>query len=235
MSPGCRSPGSASAARRAGPRPTEPRAGSRITRRWLPLGPIPVNVCGLEWGLGGLVSREREAAVTGVFAPWELGKAANRAPPHLPPESQKPPPVAAPLGEAPDSRAQLLAEAGAPRGVPPGSLPASAVVHAAFTTTHVTEESVSRGMRRGAEETPGAWEGPGAGGVGGSRGDTQRGRPRAGAGGSAGGAGFTWRRPPCPGAVPTHFSLSALLSPGFRPGPDARPAVEASGGHGRFR
>lgn len=175
MSPGCRSPGSASAARRAGPRPTEPRAGSRITRRWLPLGPIPVNVCGLEWGLGGLVSREREAAVTGVFAPWELGKAANRAPPHLPPESQKPPPVAAPLGEAPDSRAQLLAEAGAPRGVPPGSLPASAVVHAAFTTTHVTEESVSRGMRRGAEETPGAWEGPGAGGVGGSRGDTPEG------------------------------------------------------------
>lgn len=175
MSPGCRSPGSASAARRAGPRPTEPRAGSRITRRWLPLGPIPVNVCGLEWGLGGLVSREREAAVTGVFAPWELGKAANRAPPHLPPESQKPPPVAAPLGEAPDSRAQLLAEAGAPRGVPPGSLPASAVVHAAVITTHVTEESVSRGMRRGAEETPGAWEGPGAGGVGGSRGDTPEG------------------------------------------------------------
>lgn len=156
MSPGCRSPGSASAARRAGPRPTEPRAGSRITRHWLPLGPIPVNVCGLEWGLGGLVSREREAAVTGVFAPWELGKAANRAPPHLPPESQKPPPVAAPLGEAPDSRAQLLAEAGAPCGVPPGSLPASAVVHAAFTTTHVTEESVSRGMRRGA-----GWEGVG--------------------------------------------------------------------------
>lgn len=156
MSPGCRSPGSASAAHRAGPRPIEPRAGSRITRRWLPLGPILVNVCGLEWGLGGLVSREREAAVTGVFAPWELGKAANRAPPHLPPESQKPPPVAAPLGEAPDSRAQLLAEAGAPRGVPPGSLPASAVVHAAFTTTHVTEESVSRGMRRRA-----GWEGVG--------------------------------------------------------------------------
>lgn len=156
MSPGCRSPGSASTARRAGPRPTEPRAGSRITRHWLPLGPIPVNVCGLEWGLGGLVSREREAAVTGVFAPWELGKAANRAPPHFPPESQKPPPVAAPLGEAPDSRAQLLAEAGAPRGVPPGSLPASAVVHAAVTTTHVTEESVSRGMRRGA-----GWEGVG--------------------------------------------------------------------------
>lgn len=172
MSPGCRSPGSASAARRAGPRPTEPRAGSRITRHWLPLGPILVNVCGLEWGLGGLVSREREAAVTGVFAPWELGKAANRAPPHLPPESQKPLPVAAPLG---DSRAQLLAEAGAPRSVPPGSLPASAVVHAAFITTHVMEESVSRGMRRGAEETPGAWEGPGAGGVGGSRGDTPRG------------------------------------------------------------
>lgn len=162
MSPGCRSPGSASAARRAGPRPTEPRAGSRITRHWLPLGPIPVNVCGLEWGLGGLVSREREAAVTGVFAPWELGKAANRAPPHLPPESQKPLPVAAPLGEAPNSRAQLLAEAGAPRGVPPGSLPASAVVHAAVTTTHVTEESVSRGMRRRA-----GWEGVG--------GDTPRG------------------------------------------------------------
>lgn len=57
--------------------------------------------------------------------------------------------------------------------------------------------------------------------------------------GSAGGAGFTQCRPPCPGAVTTCFSLSALLSPGFRPGPDARPpgtaggcpAVEASGGH----
>lgn len=158
--------------RRPQSRPPPHRAPSWLTD---PLGPIPVNVCGLEWGFGGLVSREREAAVTGVFAPWELGKAANRAPPHFPPESQKPPPVAAPLGEAPDSRAQLLAEAGAPRGVPPGSLPASAVVHAAVTTTHVTEESVSRGMRRGAEETPGAWEGPGAGGVGGSRGDTPRG------------------------------------------------------------